>query len=297
MHEHDKIAQRLGVLLTRLYSGEKLYLYDLAAEYSVTVRTLQRDFNQRLSYLPIENSNRQYWLDPKFLNHKNDGKLRNLAEQLGITDLFPRASEHRLSQLLDRNDPSLFAIKGFDATSAESLSHHIPVLEQALTQNLQCWLITKDQRKQLLSPYQLINYKGIWHLVGVNEGRLQAYPLSHIALVELSQQTFTRDALIQRQIDTDPTLWRTGMIEVLLKANASIVINFQHRPLLPEQEIVRTLDDGALLLRSHVLDANQILPVIKSWMPGLTVISPGFIHEQIVRDLRHLLTLMSRAPP
>ncbi|MFM5223456.1 hypothetical protein, partial [Aeromonas caviae] len=29
----------------------------------------------------------------------------------------------------------------------------------------------------------------------------------------------------------------------------------------------------------------------------LTVISPGFIHEQIVRDLRHLLTLMSQAPP
>ena len=86
------------------------------------------------------------------------------------------------------------------------------------------------------------------------------------------------------------------MIEVLLKASAAIAINFQHRPLLPEQEIVKTLDDGALLLSSRVLDANQILPVIKSWMPGLTVISPGFIHEQIVRDLRHLLTLMSQAP-
>ena len=30
MHEHDKIAQRLGMLLTRLYSGEKLRLSDLA---------------------------------------------------------------------------------------------------------------------------------------------------------------------------------------------------------------------------------------------------------------------------
>ncbi|MFQ2285548.1 hypothetical protein [Aeromonas dhakensis] len=49
MHEHDKIAQRLGMLLTRLYSGEKLHLSDLATEYNVTVRTLQRDFNQRLS--------------------------------------------------------------------------------------------------------------------------------------------------------------------------------------------------------------------------------------------------------
>jgi len=50
-------------------------------------------------------------------------------------------------------------------------------------------------------------------------------------------------------------------------------------------------------LSSRVLDANQILPVIKSWMPELTVISPGFIHEQIVYDLRRLLALMSHAPP
>ncbi|HDX8381083.1 TPA: hypothetical protein RQM98_003384 [Aeromonas salmonicida] len=98
MHEHDKIAQRLGMLLTRLYSGEKLHLSDLA---TVTVHTLQRDFNQRLSYLPIEHRNQQYWLGPGFLNHKSDGKLRKLAEQLGTTDLFPRASEHRLGQLLD----------------------------------------------------------------------------------------------------------------------------------------------------------------------------------------------------
>lgn len=55
--------------------------------------------------------------------------------------------------------------------------------------------------------------------------------------------------------------------------------------------------DGSLLLTSRVFDANQILPVIKSWMPGLTVISPGFIHEQIVRDLRQLLSLMGQAPP
>ncbi|MGL6465970.1 WYL domain-containing protein [Aeromonas hydrophila] len=226
MHEHNKIAQHLGMLLTRQYSSEKLHLSNLATEYNVTVRTLQRDFNQRLSYLPIEHRNQQYWLDPEFLNHKNNRKLRKLAEQLGITDLFPRASEHRLGQLLDRCNPSFFSIKGFDAQSTDSLSHQLPVLEHALTHHQQCWLITKDQRKQLFSPYQLVNYKGTWHLVGVSEGRLHAYPLSSIALVELSQQTFTRDALIARQIDTDPTLWRSGMIEVLLKANAAIASTF-----------------------------------------------------------------------
>ena len=39
--------------------------------------------------------------------------------------------------------PQAFAIKGFDAQSTGSLSHQLPVLEQALTQHLQCWLITQ----------------------------------------------------------------------------------------------------------------------------------------------------------
>lgn len=42
----------------------------------------------------------------------------------------PHASEHRLGQLLDRDTPNLFAIKGFDAQSTDSLSHQLPVLSR-----------------------------------------------------------------------------------------------------------------------------------------------------------------------
>ena len=43
---------------------------------------------------------------------------------MGIADLFPYASEQRLRQLLDKNNPALFAIKGFNAASAEPLSRN-----------------------------------------------------------------------------------------------------------------------------------------------------------------------------
>ena len=106
---------------------------------------------------------------PAIWSSVNRTAVAKLAERR-YHRLVPRASEHRLGQLLDRGNPSLFAIKGFDGQSADSLSHQLPVLEQAMTHHLQCWLITKDQRKQLFSPYQLVNYKGTWHLVGVSEG-------------------------------------------------------------------------------------------------------------------------------
>lgn len=49
MHTHDTLAKRLGLILTRLNTGERLSLAMLSREFGVTERTLQRDFNERLN--------------------------------------------------------------------------------------------------------------------------------------------------------------------------------------------------------------------------------------------------------
>lgn len=64
MKEHDKLAKRLGIILTRLNTGEKLHLDDLSREFGVARRTLNRDFNERLNYLPIQRDGACYSLDP-----------------------------------------------------------------------------------------------------------------------------------------------------------------------------------------------------------------------------------------
>ena len=57
-NEHDRLATRLSIILSRLFQGEKLHIGTLAEEFGVTTRTLRRDFNVRLT-LPfdIEQSN------------------------------------------------------------------------------------------------------------------------------------------------------------------------------------------------------------------------------------------------
>ena len=50
-HEYDKILTRLTEILQRLYEGETLYVGVLAEEFNVGTRTIQRDFNERLSAL------------------------------------------------------------------------------------------------------------------------------------------------------------------------------------------------------------------------------------------------------
>ena len=47
---HDRLAVRLSLIISRLVAGETLSVRKLAAEFGVSVRTLRRDFRERLMY-------------------------------------------------------------------------------------------------------------------------------------------------------------------------------------------------------------------------------------------------------
>jgi predicted DNA-binding transcriptional regulator YafY len=51
MKKHDTIATRLSIILNKFNSGERFSVDDLVDEFGVTKRTVQRDLNERLSYL------------------------------------------------------------------------------------------------------------------------------------------------------------------------------------------------------------------------------------------------------
>lgn len=67
LKSHDKLGMRLGIILTELFSGKTVELETMSLEFNVSVRTIQRDLNERLMYLPISNKRGTYKLDPVYL--------------------------------------------------------------------------------------------------------------------------------------------------------------------------------------------------------------------------------------
>jgi predicted DNA-binding transcriptional regulator YafY len=288
MEEHDKLAQRLGMILTKLNAGEHLQIASLAQEFNVSERTIQRDLNKRLSYLPLEREGQVYWLAPNYLGKNTISDIKRLVEFFGLSDVFPENNEQRLNELMKVLN-RIYSIKGFASTdSAEAISH-LHTLEQAIQAQRKVWLIHNDNTKTLLNPYRLVNFRGCWFLVGLKDERLCTYPLSQIVLIELSQQTYVLEPQFQQQIDQDESLWWSDLMEVVLKATPEIAINFKQRAILPEQEILKELEDGSLLLASRIYDYGQLLPLIKCWMPYLQIISPDHIHDRIVQDIQIML--------
>lgn len=53
---YDRLASRLAILVSRLFMGETLSVSQLAQEFGVSERTVQRDLRERLRYIDTEYS-------------------------------------------------------------------------------------------------------------------------------------------------------------------------------------------------------------------------------------------------
>ena len=86
--KNEKLSYRLAEILTRLNSGEKLTVKELAQAYETHPRTIFRDFNERLAFLPFEMEGDVYFLPPSYLGKLNYQDIKNFAQISGVGSLY-----------------------------------------------------------------------------------------------------------------------------------------------------------------------------------------------------------------
>ena len=78
---------------------------------------------------------------------------------------------------------------------------------------------------------------------------------------------------------------------MVLKVSRDAAPYFLRRKLVPAQETVRHLEDGSLLVSSRVAHPNQILPIVRYWVPNVRIVSPDALQDEMERGLRRYLGL------
>ena len=109
---HDTLVYRLAQILVKLNQGEQLDPQGLADEFGVNLRTIQRDLNVRFGYLPVEQSDGRYHLDPTFLGKLSIRDIARFASLAGVRGLFPSLSDDFLRDIFDTRIQSALLIKG-----------------------------------------------------------------------------------------------------------------------------------------------------------------------------------------
>lgn len=284
--EHDTLAFRLASILLKLNQDDSFSPQELADEFGVHERTIYRDLI-RLAGIVERSSDGKYRIVPEYRGKLRPKDLEAFAKLVGVDELFPQNSSRFLMALLDTLSQSSFLIRGNHYEKLKPNDAQFHRLDEAVRQHSRCALTYADKRRTL-EPYRLVNNKGIWYLVATEHGQLKSFSLSRISELRVSEERFVPSGEIHRQIEADDDVWfNHDKTEVLLSIAPEVAYYFQRRKLLPQQAIVKSLESGGLIVSSHVAHVNQILPIVRYWIPHVRILEPSWLSESLNRQIKN----------
>ena len=173
---HERLAERLANILTKLNTGYQLGVAELAHEFQVSTRTIERDFDRLNTYLPLlqDESTKKYFLDPLYLGRFKLQDIQNFAQLSGITELYPSLDMSFLRHLLDERSSQIFSAKGYCFENAREFSEHFQVFADAIHNRQKISFLYNDRWRHV-DPYRLIHHQGSWYLAAAVADELRAY--------------------------------------------------------------------------------------------------------------------------
>lgn len=287
---HETLVYRLSQILVKLNQGLKLDPKALADEFKVNLRTVQRDLNERFAYLPLEKVEGHYRLDPTFLGKLSTKDIERFASLAGVRGLFPSLSDDFLRDIFDDRMQGALLVKGHNYEELRGKEKLFGALEKAIYDRKR---VSFDYAKEGslkpycdIAPYKLINHKGIWYLTALDGDKLKSFSFSKIQHLKVFDGTFDWDTDLDRKIAADDGIWHSdSQREVVLKANPEVAGYFKRRKLISNQVIEKELSDGSLIISAKVSHDNQILPIVRYWIPNLSIISPESLQAELEQGL------------
>lgn len=296
--DNDKqtLAARLTAILQRLNRGESLDPHALALELGVNLRTIQRDLNERLAFLGLEKHNGCYQLESKRLGLLNMQDMARFVTLAGLQGLHPQLTTELITDLLNTRLENVLLIRGHNYEDLSGHEEKFRQLQQAISGHhpigFRYQKAQGEKQVQGVHPYQLVNHSGIWYLAANDAGKIKSYTLTKISGLLVQPEVFTPDSATIEKLAQEDSIWLNFQkTEVVLKISREVANYFQRRKLLDGQKIDKVLEDGGLIVSCEIAHPNQILPIVRYWLPHLRIISPDGMQGDLEKGLFDYLRL------
>ena len=287
---HDTLVFRLSQMLVKLNQGEKLNPQALADEFGVNLRTIQRDLNVRFAYLPLQKTDGYYHLDSTFLGKLSTKDVDRFAGLAGVRGLFPSLSDDFLRDIFDARIQAAVMVKGHNYENMAGKEAAFRSLEQAIVGRQH---IAFDYQKDTglksysgVAPFKLINHKGIWYVAARDGEKLKAFSFAKIENLHVLESRFPADPDIDRKLAEEDGIWlNDDKKEIVLKIDQEVAGYFKRRKLIANQVIEKELEDGGLIISAKVGHPNQVVPIVRYWIPHIRIISPEGLQAEMESDI------------
>lgn len=287
---HDTLVYRLAQMLVKLNQGEKLNPQALADEFGVNLRTIQRDLNVRFAYLPLQKTNGYYHLDQTFLGKLSIKDVDRFAGLAGVRGLFPSLTDDFLRDIFDARIQAAVMVKGHNYEDMAGKETVFRILEQAIVGRQH---IAFDYQKDAglksysgVAPFKLINHKGIWYLAARDGEKLKSFSFAKIESLRVLESRFPADPQVERKLAEEDGIWlNDDKKEIVLKIGSEVAGYFKRRKLIANQVIEKELEDGGLIISAKVGHTNQVVPIVRYWIPHIRIISPEGLQAEMESEI------------
>jgi predicted DNA-binding transcriptional regulator YafY len=297
-HDYDKVLTRLRIILQRLNDGEVLSVQELAKDFNVSTRTIQRDLNERLSKYPIYRENQKWKMKDDYKIQKvrdiEDKIVLDIIEQItdGIGGKFSIKSKQLLSKLKNKEHNPIYTKLNIEDISDRLKD--VELLEQAIKKQveIEChYAHPKGRYSTTIKPLKIVNYEGFWYLVALRDEEIRKYYLKELSHIKLSDKVFEVDTDINKLLENSISIWfsqYTEPFEVRLLAQKGASKYFKRRP-LPTQNIVCEYDDGSMEFTIKITHEMEIIPIVTYWIPHLYILEPSWVTNQVLEQIEGYL--------
>lgn len=299
-HDYDKILFRLNTIWQRLREGEILGVKDLAEEFNVSTKTIQRDFNERLIHkLPIEKNGHKWKVKDghsldKNLSFEEDlvlDVLKELASSMGNS--FGSKANNLFSKLQNTHDNPIYS-----KIEIEDLSDKTDLI-QKLQESIICFKQVEFHFKgkyRFVEPYKITTFDGYWYLYGkdlLDEG-LKTFYIKDIANFLITDKIFEKNISALKKLDSAINVWfepNSEIFEVRLFVNKHIAKYFIRRPLCKSQLLTKENEDGSIELLLTSSSKKEMIFELKKWQPYLIVLEPTDLAKEMLEISREYYDL------
>ena len=298
-HDYDKTLTRLNTIIAKLNDGEALSVHELAKEFNVSTRTIQRDFNERLvSLYPIYQEKKLWKMQDGHKIEKStaieDTIILDILEKLtdGLGTKFSTKAKHLLSKIKNDDYNPIYAKLNMEDISASFSS--IALLENAIKEKSE---ISADYNfgefgKELeLKPLKVAIFEGFWYLVALDarNNKLKKYHLKSISNIVLTDKNFQTTKELEELLENAINIWFENDVEpfeVVLWLDELASKILQRKPIAKSQRVIKEYKDGTSEVSLKITHENEIKSIIKYWIPHIRVISPISLKESVMEDVK-----------
>ncbi len=290
-HDYDKILYRLNSIWQRLREGEVLSVKDLAQEFNVSTKTIQRDFNERLIHkLPIEKQGHKWKVKDGHSLDKNlsfeENLVLDILKELSFSmgESFASRTSSLFSKLQNSHDNPIYSkIEIEDILDKTDL---IKDLQVAINNLVQIEFNYKDKYR-FVEPIKITTFEGFWYLYGKDllEDKLKTFYIKDIKKLSLSNKKFQKNNVYIEKLENAINIWfepNKESFEVRLLASKEIAKYFKRRPLCKSQIIVKENLDKSVEILLYATSENELIYELKKWQPSLIVLEPKSLAKKML---------------